>query len=530
MMSRDAYGPMSRKSAVTAIAILGGTLAIYLLRLNGVAGQMVDDAYYVMLAKVLSEGGGYRLVSSAATAVVPLYPPGFPALLSIVFHVLPDFPQNVWLLKCVSIAAMLGVGLLTYAYARLRHIQTELAACVAVAVTITPAFVFLATSTVMSECVFTLFQLATVVLIHRSIETNDARRARIFTIGAALTAGAVVLIRSAGLGLAVAVGLWLLKERLWKRAALFGAAAAVCMLPWLLYARAHAPTPAERALHGGSIVYSYDQQIWMRWAGDPASGTVTLRDFPARVGVNIVDVVARGMGGLFLPALLRGPAESGEEIVALGGAAGMGQGGMGGARATMAISLVLSAVVLVGFIQTARTQVTIAELLVPISLAIILLWPFWTFRFVVPLAPYLFLYLVAGIRTVAPLRAVRLAILCVIGLHVTDHARYIAEAHGPQGAGRVSWLLQARETDRTVEWMVGNLGDGVVATTNPALVYLRTGHHTLSFDRPSDNWSVWRSRGVRYVACFVSVELPAASGNGYKVLYRSPAGFWVIEI
>ena len=61
--------------------------------------------------------------------------------------------------------------------------QQELAACVAIAVTITPAFVFLATSTVMSECVFTLFQLATVLLIHRSVETGDAQRARIFTIG-----------------------------------------------------------------------------------------------------------------------------------------------------------------------------------------------------------------------------------------------------------------------------------------------------------------------------------------------------------
>ena len=78
--------------------------------------------------------------------------------------------------------------------------------------------------------------------------------------------------------------------------------------------------------------------------------------------------------------------------------------------------------------------------------------------------------------------------------------------------------------------MVRHLGEGVVATTNPGLVYLRTGHKTLSFDRPLEDWSVWRSRGVRYVACFVSVELPVPSHGGYKLLYRSPAGFWVIEI
>src|SRR5688500_11895524 len=196
----------------------------------------------------------------------------------------------------------------------------------------------------------------------------------------------------------------------------------------MLFARAHAPTPSQRATHGGSCVYSDGEQIWMRWAGDPASGNVTLRDIPARVATNVVDVFARGMAGIFVPSLLRGPAESGEEMVALGGAAGLGVGSMGSARGTMAISIALSALVLLGFVQTARTRVTAAELLLPISLAIILVWPFWTFRFVVPLTPYLFFYLVAGLRTLASVGVARVALLCVIGLHVSDHARYVLAA------------------------------------------------------------------------------------------------------
>jgi hypothetical protein len=504
------------------------TVAIYVSRLNDAAGLMVDDGYYVMLARALSQGEGYRLVNSAATAVVPLYPPGFPAILSIAFHLFPAFPQNAWLLKCVSIAAMFGVGLLTYAYARTRQLQREPAACVAVAVTITPAFVFLATSTVMSECVFTLFQLATVLLIHRGVDANHAGRTRKFMIAAALTAAATVFVRTAGLGLVLASGVWLLKERLWKQAVLFGAIAVVCVLPWMLYARAYAPTGAEQALHGGSIVYSYGEQIWMRWAGDPGSGTATLADLPKRVGVNTVDVFGRGMGGLFVPALFRGPAESGEEMVALGGAAGLSRGSMGGVSATMAISLLLSAIVLLGFAQTARTRVTLAELFVPVSLGITLLWPFWTFRFVIPLAPFLFVYLVAGIRTLAPPSVVRIALLCVIGLHVSDHARYVLAARDPARANQVSWLAQAHETEEVLEWAARHLGDGVIATTNPALVYLRTGQKTLSFDRPLEDWSVWRSRGVRYVVCLVPIEPPLASHGG-SLLYRSASGFWIIE-
>ena len=491
---------------------------------------MVDDGWYILLAKSLADGTGYRMISSPFQDVVPLYPPGFPALLSLVFQVNPVFPQNVWLLKSVSIAAMLAVGVLTYWYLKGRDMKTELAAIIAAAVTITPAFVFLATSTVMTECVFTLCQLAALLLIQHSVENTGPRRARILTVAAAFAAAVNVLIRSAGVSVVLAIGLWLLKERLWTRAALFGGVVVICILPWMLFARAHAPTPSQRATHGGSIVYSYGEQIWMRWAGDPASGNVTLRDIPARVATNVVDVFARGMAGIFLPSLLRGPSESGEEMVALGGAAGLGFGGMGSARITMAISVAISAVVLLGFVHTVRNGVTAAELLLPISLAIIFVWPFWTFRFLVPLTPYLFFYLFTGIRGLAPVSAARVALLCVIGLHVSDHARYVLAVRDAQRSDNVTWLVQARETDAVLDWVADHLDSGLIATTNPALVHLRTGHKTLSFDRPSEDWSVWRARGVRYVVSLVAVQLPPGARSDYRLLYRSPSGYWVIEI
>lgn len=523
---------MTRQSGtiVTAVGLVSAALAIYLLRLNNAAGLMVDDGWYILLAKSLAEGTGYRMISSPSPDVVPLYPPGFPALLSLVFEVQPHFPSNVWLLKTVSMAAMFGVGLLTYRYLRTRDVEADLAACAALATAITPAFVFLATSTLMSECAFTLFQLSAIVLIQRAADPIPASRARVWTVAAALAAAANVLIRSAGIGLALAIGLWLIKERLWKRAWLFGSVFVVCVLPWMVYSRVHAPTPEEQERHGGSIVYSYGEQIWMRWAGDPASGAATLDDIPVRIGANIVDVFARGMGGIFVPVVFRGPAESGEEMVALGGAAGLGRGSMGSAPATMAISLALTAVVLLGFVQTIRRELTPAELVVPIALAIIFVWPFWTFRFVVPLTPYLFLYLIRGIRTFAPVEVVRIALLCVIGLHASDHARYILEARSADRSTQVTWLAQQKETDEVLDWMIAHLGDGVIATTNPALVHLRTGHRTLSFDRPRESWDVWRARGVRYVVCLLAVELPSQARERTKLLYRTRGGFWVLEL
>lgn len=215
-------------------------------------------------------------------------------------------------------------------------------------------------------------------------------------------------------------------------------------------------------------------------------------------------------------------------MVALGGAMGLTRGSMGVAGATMAVSLVLSAIVVVGFVQVSRARVTVGEVLVIVSLAITLIWPFWTFRFVIPLAPYLFFYLAMGIRAVAPVNVAPLVFLCFIGLNLSDHARYVLAARDVE-ANRVSWLMQSRGTDEVLDWAKRNLRDGVVATTNPGLVYLRTGHRTVAFDKPMDDWTVWRRRGVRYVISLVAVDPPTSNGP-FTLLYRSATGYWVIEI
>ena len=507
-----------------ALVIMLVALPVYVLRLDSAAGMMVDDAWYMLLAKSLAEGSGYKLVSSSAVAILPLYPPGFPALLSMVFRASPDFPQNVPLLKSVSIAAMLGVGLLSFVYLRSHRKQpVALAGAVAVATVLVPAFVFLATSTLMSECVFTLTQLAAVVLAHRGVETSDPRRGVLLTIVAATVAAAAVLIRSAAAGLILAVMLWLIKERRWQHATLFAAGVVLCLLPWLSYSRTHAPTTEQRVQHGGAVVYSYGDQFWMRWAGGPAAGRASASDIPARVFTNLTDVFARGAGGIFVPAFLRDPGESGEEVISLG------PGSMGDFGAMMVISLALSAVVLAGFIATARRQMTVAEFLVPTSIAIVLLWPFWSFRFLIPLTPFLFLYFIAGLHLLTrSLQAVRVTLLCLIAFYLYDHAGYLIQARSPDNSGRVEWIDRTREVDAALEWIRQNLrDDGPIAATNSALLYMRTGRKSLAFDNPTLRLDAWKARGFRYVVCLHPLEMPAGA---YKVLYQSPARFWVIEL
>jgi hypothetical protein len=526
-----------------AAAAIVAVLTIYVLRLDSAAGLMVDDAWYVLLAKALAEGSGYRLVSSAAEAILPLYPPGFPALLSLVFRVDSGFPANVWLLKSVSIAAMFGVGLLSYRYfSRYRGVSASVAIWLAGAVVLTPGLVFLATSTLMTECVFTLVQLASVLAIHRSVDETPARRGTSHSVLAAVLAAAAVLIRSSGVAVVIAGLAWYSKERLWKPAALFSVTAALCLCPWMLYARVHAPSPSQRAAHGGAIVHDYSDQFWMRWAGTEAAGRVTVGDLPARVRTNFIDIFGRDMVAIMAPTFLRAADESGEEVIAVGGALGLSTSSMGSAPITMVISFFLSGLVLLGFLQAVITRVTVSEILVPIALAIVLVWPFWSFRFVLPLVPYLFLYFIEGIamvvrwirvgplRRVEPASVCRIVIMCLIGLNLYDHAGYILLTRGNVRPS-ADWITGGRDVDELVDWMNQYLvSDGAVATINPALIYLRTGRKAIMFDERGGGWNNWKKYGVRYVVAVRPAELPDRARGDYKILYKSPARLWVIEI
>ena len=513
-----------------AAAITAAVAAIYLLRLDRAAGLIVDDAWYILLARALAQGDGFKLISSATAQILPAVPPGFPMLLAPVFLIQPLFPDNLMLLKAISVGAMFGVGAVFYRYlVRERGSAATQAAGVAVVTVLTPAFVFLATSTVMAECVFTLAQLVTIVLLERTRRDAPAQwRGAAY---AGVMAAAAMLTRTAGLAVVVAGALYLIKEKTWSRAVAFVAAAMLCLMPWLTYSAMHAPTAAERSDHGGPIAFAYADLLSMRRPGDPAAGRASAGDLPARVARNLVNVFGRDLGGVIVPVFFRGPNESGQEVVSLGGGAGLTAASMGSAPATVAITFGLGAIVLVGFAVALRRRVTSAELLVVVSIAMVVLTAGRTFRYVLPLAPFVWLYFFDGLRLITQRRdaVVRVAMLVLVVLQLQDHLQYIvikARATPPP-----EWIADANEVDDLFTWMNRNLIDpGAVVTTNPGLVFLRTGRKTLVSEYPARNWPRWKASGVRYIVSVRTIDPPPAV-LGFKTLYESPRrSLFVLEM
>lgn len=508
---------------------------VYVSRLDQAAGLMIDDAWYIVLARALASGEGYRLISSATVPIMPVVPPGFPALLSPVFLLGSDFPDNLWLLKAISVLAMLGVGAATYVHLiAFRRMPEWMAVAVATATVLTPALVFLATSTVMAECAFTLAQILTVLLLDRG-RAGEPRSVRTAAL-AGLLAAASVLLRSAGVAMLVAGGLYLLKERSWRRLTAFAGAAIMCLAPWSLYSSAHAPTAAESASHGGTIAYAYSDLLAMRRTGDAGAGRTKVSELPARVSRNLVNVFGRDVGGVFVPGFYRGPLESGEETVGLGGAGAS----MGSATATLVVSFSLSALLLLGLVVSVRSRMSAADVLCVVSVAMIALVPTRTFRYLLPLSPFLWLYLVTGLGAFAETigcrveairrnaaSAVAIVLMSLVGLQLQDHAQYASvKATDPPVA---DWLRDARAVDELLAWMNTNLPAGApVASTNPGLVYLRTGRKGVASADPAARVQDWKAAGIRYIVALQPAPLPAKS-LGFRTLYESRR-LWVVEI
>jgi hypothetical protein len=324
--------------------------AIYVLRLDRVAGLVVDDAWYILLARSLAAGTGYGLVNSPAAAMVlPPNPPGFAAVLSLVFAVKPSFPENVLWLKFVGVASMFGVGVLTYRYAVARSDSCRGGR---------PAgdggrrdSGFRVPRDVHGDVRGVLH--ADAARRHRDARAereigerrarrDDGRRAR--------------RRRRADQDRWTARSGWrralpAVAQKMASGRHLHGGG---CLLRGPVAGlRARARADAGRAgSHGGAHAFTYSQEFWMRWAGMPTAGTITWRDLPSRVEDGLVDVFGRDVAGIVVPVMFRPALESGEEVISVGG--GIFPASMGVATGTMAVSFALSAIVILGFVALIR--------------------------------------------------------------------------------------------------------------------------------------------------------------------------------
>jgi hypothetical protein len=526
---------------IAALVGLAAALLIYILRLDRVIGLTIDDAWYVLLAKSLATGQGYSVVNSPSPGILPLYPPGFPFLLSIFYRLSPDFPGNIWLLKSVSIAAMLGMGMLAYRYLlRTRGLPALLALLVALAATLCPPLVFLATSTVMSECVYAFVLMATIVVVERAVQAHhqgDGRAMR-YVLASAALASYAFLVRSIALALVGAVFLYFLKERMTRSAIAFALAVALLAGPWMVYSRLHAPTSDQMREQGGHIVQPYTTQFWQRVASVTKSEQITAGELPGRVWNNVLEIAGKDVLRVVAAPLyeaLRDPYKEAQRLLAA-----QAQGGTDKTTDTLLLSFVLSLVMLIGYVAAARARITCAEIAIPALLLLTVLWPWETIRFVLPLAPFLLSYFAMGLHSIVRLirdgmiwAAPTAATAAVLAISLYGHTGYIVKVQG-DSLDRPQWLQSFDDVEAMMAWTKQNIPQNeTLVALNPPLTHLYTGHKTMAWDDPAAKWDLWRQLGVRHLVWYSAYFIPTeAELRAYPQVYRArnQMGFHVLDL
>ncbi len=518
------------------IAVASGMAALllffftYWLRLDHTVGFYVDDAWYLVLAKSLASGQGYTLINSPVPIFMPLYPPAYPFLLSFIFRFAPEFPNNVFWLKSISIVAMCGVGLAAYRYfTRSRELPPMLALGIAVATVLCPGLVFMATSTTLSECVFMLAQLLTLIVIEQGVRAaKKGHTAWPYLLLAASCASFAFLTRSMAIGLVAAVGCYLLKERLVRSALIFAAGMAIFVGPWMFYVRMHYPPAEQLEVQNSYVTQSYATHFWKVKAGQSSSGQASTGDILERMWDNAVNTLGRDASGMVVAPLLRDATRSGEEAIGVKGD-------------TVGFLFIFSALAMVGFIWVAWTRMTLLEFIIPISLFINLLWPWpYQMRFVLPLLPFMIFYILMGVRLIhaqsqrwrqiinprAQWRVLAVLVWSLVALNIYDNAGYILEKKAHPAEESLDWIHHFDANVAMYKWIRENLPENkVIASINPPLVYLYTGRQTIGLENPGENWEKWKQLGVRYlVFSKLQVDPPTPAESKFKKLYDSNNG------
>jgi hypothetical protein len=226
------------------IIVLAGLIAGYITLLRAqAAGTFHDDGIYLVTAKALAEGRGYRIISIPTEPPQTKYPILLPWVLSLVWRIYPSFPANLVWLRFVPLIATLTWLCLSWLLLRRVGASKSETAVITLLTAASPWTAFLST-TPMAETLFAAFLAGGLLMITR-LHHGDGTRADAFLAGALV--GAAVLTRMAGVAPALAGVLTFVPRRRWATAFQYSAGAALVTLPWFWWVMRQeaAATPVE---------------------------------------------------------------------------------------------------------------------------------------------------------------------------------------------------------------------------------------------------------------------------------------------
>lgn len=218
---------MRARLALLAVALVPSAWVAWEWRAMPHLGFYHDDAIYLVSAKSIAEGGGYRIASLPEQPYQTKYPPLWPLALALVWKVAPQFPANLPWLALLAWAMIPVCVTLVERLLRDEGFGPWESAGIAAAMAVSPAVVMPGT--------MLLSDLAFLALLVASL--TAAGRGRFLVAG--VMGGAAFLVRTAALPLLVAGPLWAARRHGWRAGVAFAAKMAPAVVAWLVWTAVH---------------------------------------------------------------------------------------------------------------------------------------------------------------------------------------------------------------------------------------------------------------------------------------------------
>ena len=342
--------------------IISAAICLYLYAAHFRAvGLFHDDGIYLVNAKALYEGAGYRTASLPDSPPQTKYPPVYPLILSLLWRLSPSFPDNIHLMRLFSVLCGVSVLFLAWSYLQLKVSYKTLPALIFLSALAFNFYFAIFAGMVMSEMPFILFSMASLVLfLHYERHGGNPGLWTSF-----LFAVIAFYTRTIGAALFLSFVLWFLYQRRFKAAFLFSGITLAAVLPWFYWVSINAPAT-------DSLVSAYysSYSSWFLLANQPIS-----YDIPF-----FVKLFASMVGSI--PLLLRPP--------------------FGVSLPSLIFDIFCLFFLLAGILNQLKRSPSVDTFYLIITAAIVAVWtPGWEpMRFLVPVLPIMLFCLMDGIRTV----------------------------------------------------------------------------------------------------------------------------------
>jgi hypothetical protein len=501
----------SRATPAWLVSVLVGALVfgVGALIVDGLpVGVAHDDGMYVILGKAIATGQGYRWLHVPGAPPATHFPPGYPAVLALLWWFFPAFPANVIVFKLAN-ALFMGVaaaGCFWFVRSRFEMSDVGAAAFSIVATLGIPTLTL--SALVMSEPLFLALLLPTLLLAER-VANDDSSRMRDVVALASLV-GIATLVRTHGIALIGAVALILAFRRRFRDVAVFTGIVVVLLLPWQIWVATHAGV-VPPTMRGNYESYG----AWFS-SGLKAEGFgLIARTVPQTSGDIATMFEVFAAPGMPMPV----------RYVAV---------------------FALAALAAIGARLLWR-RARVAAVFLLLYSAIVIVWPFNPQRFLWCVWPLVIVLPILGVREVLRWRpsksyanAARIAALAASFLIACGYGVYNVRGYRHQYWSSIPRMI-SRNVHPLLVWVATRTPrDAVLATEAEATVYLYTGRYTVPVGTftvdeyfgprtPAENAAVIRSVVTRYHPKAVVVSSDAMRNAARELVLGNPPAFAVVD-